>query len=200
MGYGVRSEQIGKGDAMVYSNPLSSYFTDISPKWWFVIGMIGITCGVIARKIYLAKKMNAFKAFSFFFLCEYMFIVLVSTVLSRKSSTEYLYKLELFWSYRNFFRIGAVGVLFENFYNTLLLLPYGLLCQVLCKRMTMIKILVSGSVISITIELLQLVFKRGYFELEDIFHNILGVLLGYMLYKLLCKLKDCFCIKVVKEK
>lgn len=185
---------------MAYSNPLCSYFTDISADWWFVIGIVGIVLAIIARKLYLGKKINALRAFSLFFLCEYMFIVFVSTVLSRKSGAEYLYKLELFWSYRNFFEIGAIGVLLENFYNTLLLLPYGLLCRVLYKRMSMIRILVSGCCVSITIEFSQLLLKRGYFEFEDIFHNILGVFLGYMLYKLLCGLKCQISLNVLKEK
>lgn len=40
------------------------------------------------------------------------------------------------------------------------------------------------------IEVLQLIFKRGYFELDDIFHNTLGSCLGFVCYKLKIRSKQ----------
>jgi glycopeptide antibiotics resistance protein len=36
-----------------------------------------------------------------------------------------------------------------------------------------------GFLTSLSIELLQLVLKRGLFEFDDMFHNTLGVIIGY---------------------
>ncbi|MBR4027500.1 MAG: VanZ family protein [Lachnospiraceae bacterium] len=37
-------------------------------------------------------------------------------------------------------------------------------------------------VTSLTIEVLQLFMKKGLFEFDDIFHNTLGGVLGYVIY------------------
>jgi glycopeptide antibiotics resistance protein len=37
--------------------------------------------------------------------------------------------------------------------------------------------------ISFSIEVIQLVFKMGLFEFDDMFHNVLGAVIGYGLWK-----------------
>jgi glycopeptide antibiotics resistance protein len=44
------------------------------------------------------------------------------------------------------------------------------------------RIILIGFLISLTIEILQLVTKRGLFEFDDIFHNTLGVAIGELGY------------------
>ena len=44
-------------------------------------------------------------------------------------------------------------------------------------------IVLSAIVLSFGIELIQLVFKLGLFEFDDIFHNVLGAMIGYGLSK-----------------
>jgi glycopeptide antibiotics resistance protein len=41
------------------------------------------------------------------------------------------------------------------------------------------KVALLGFLTSLSIELLQLVLKRGLFEFDDMFHNTFGVILGY---------------------
>ena len=47
-------------------------------------------------------------------------------------------------------------------------IPYGFLC-------------------CLSIECFQLVTRRGYFEVDDVLHNTLGVIVGYLLYLLLIR-------------
>lgn len=175
---------------MGYSGSLYSYFANIPIKWWLSMILAGMVLALVVGKLYVAKKVKALQACSLIFLCEYMFIVLISTVLSRSPGKEYLYKLELFWSYRNFRKIGVIGVLFENVYNLFLLFPYGFLCKAIWKRVNMTWVMLSGLFISFSIEFLQLILKRGFFELDDIFHNTLGALLGYLVQKLLTRIVE----------
>ena len=170
---------------MGYSSSIFGYLTRISIFWWLLVFFTTIILGLIIRKLYLTKKMSALRGVSLVFLCEYLFIVLISTVLSRNSGDEYLYKLELFWSYRNFVKIGVIGVLFENVYNIFLLFPYGFLSCVIMRKVKLIWIWILGTMFSIVIEFMQLVLKKGYFELDDIFHNTMGVLLGVLSYKII---------------
>ena len=39
-----------------------------------------------------------------------------------------------------------------------------------------------GAGISVMIELLQLIFKRGLCEVDDVIHNVLGCMVGYGVY------------------
>ena len=38
------------------------------------------------------------------------------------------------------------------------------------------------------LEVFQLITKRGYFEIDDLIHNTLGVVIGYGLYRLAVKI------------
>lgn len=175
---------------MGYSSSIQGYFARIPLQWWLLVGVIGILLSLILRKMYVTKRMSILQVVTSFFLFEYIFIILISTVLSRSSGNEYLYKLELFWSYRYFMEIGVIGVLFENVYNLLLLFPYGFLVKIIWKRLNAIWISATGTIISLIIEFLQLVLKRGYFELDDIFHNSLGVLLGYLTFSIMMRIRE----------
>lgn len=39
-----------------------------------------------------------------------------------------------------------------------------------------------GGAFSVLIESLQFVMKRGFSEFDDVFHNVLGCMFGYVLY------------------
>ena len=173
---------------MGYSSSIQEYFIRIPLEWWLLVVMVGIVLSLILGEMYSTKKKGILQMVLFFFLFEYLLVVLISTVFSRVSSDEYLYKLELFWSYRNFLEIGVIGVLFENVYNLFLLFPYGFCVRIIFARMKLVWIWVSGTFISLIIEFLQLALKKGYFELDDIFHNSIGVLLGCLFYFLVVKI------------
>ena len=68
-----------------------------------------------------------------------------------------------------------------------MLLPVGLLLPVCGVRFR--TVVLSGLAFSCLIEVTQLFTKRGYFEIEDMIHNTLGVVLGILLRMLLRK---CF--------
>lgn len=51
------------------------------------------------------------------------------------------------------------------------------------KSMTWFVALMTGMIISVTIESLQFFFMRGFSEVDDVMHNTLGCILGYILVK-----------------
>ncbi len=74
--------------------------------------------------------------------------------------------------------------------NILMLLPVGVLFPVAfdCRKLwvtTLFGFLCTGG-----IELLQLLTRRGLFEWDDMFHNTLGVVIGFLLIRGAMKVSD----------
>ncbi len=75
--------------------------------------------------------------------------------------------------------------------NFILLIPIGFLTPILWKKVNSLKsIVIVGFVVSLSIELLQLLenfFNIGHFrvvDIDDLILNVLGAIFGYMTYKL----------------
>ena len=104
-------------------------------------------------------------------LIAYIFFILSETLLFRKPTTGEHLKLELFWSYK------AINVQFNQMLcNVLLFIPLGILLRLLGINTWLI--LLIGFTFSCSIELLQYLLKLGLCELDDVFHNTLGTLIG----------------------
>lgn len=106
-------------------------------------------------------------------------MTLSSTVLSRAPFIGPHLQLSLFWSYR----AHSTELLKENFLNVFLLMPVGILLPMMGVNMR--RTVLFGACWSGLIETLQLVTRRGLFELDDIFHNTLGVVIGYLIFIIL---------------
>jgi glycopeptide antibiotics resistance protein len=77
---------------------------------------------------------------------------------------------------------------FQDFWllggNLLLLLPWGFLAPVVLPSLRHVRrIVLSGFLISLSAELIQLIFRIGVFETDDILLNTTGAVLGYYLFK-----------------
>jgi len=72
------------------------------------------------------------------------------------------------------------------FGNALLFLPFGFLAPILFNRFrNPLKMILYGFLISLTIEVIQLIFGGHAFDVDDLILNTISVLPGYALYKLL---------------
>ena len=69
----------------------------------------------------------------------------------------------------------------ENIMNVVVFIPVGLLLGIAFKQMTWWKTLLIGCGISVAIEALQFFFMRGFTEVDDVMHNTIGCIAGYML-------------------
>ena len=114
-------------------------------------------------------------------LIEYIFLIFCSTVFFRTTSELRKYDIHPFWSYKAI-QDGREELLAENIMNVVVFIPVGLLLGIAFKQMTWWKALLIGCGISVTIESLQFLFKRGFSELDDVMHNTLGCLIGYGIY------------------
>ena len=73
------------------------------------------------------------------------------------------------------------------------LVPMGLLLPIIINHKVKLNwALLAGFLISVVIELSQLIFKRGLFEWDDMIHNALSCMLGgWVMNWIFVKLKNC---------
>ena len=71
--------------------------------------------------------------------------------------------------------------------NILLFIPFGYLLPVHLPRLRWWQVILLGLAFSLTIELLQLITKLGYADVDDLINNTLGAAIGWLCYKLTLK-------------
>lgn len=157
-------------------------------------GLTSIIC--IGMVTFIAWKgwKTGIRLTSVLLLVEYVFLIFSSTVIFRSVSATRQYDFHSFWSYKAI-QEGRVDLLQENIMNVVVFVPVGLLLGIAFKQMTWWKTLLIGCSISVTIEALQFWFMKGFSEVDDVMHNTVGCLIGYIIYGAGLK-----CIKVGTQK
>lgn len=117
-------------------------------------------------------------------LIEYVALLLYFTVFMWRETDNHQFVLTPFWSYKAAFS-GTPVLAQEIAMNVAVFLPVGLLVGIAMKNATCKKVGCVGLSISMTIEILQLVLKRGCCETDDVINNTFGSLMGYGLYIML---------------
>lgn len=97
----------------------------------------------------------------------------------------------LFWSYKEAFArkdgeitILRLGLARQILLNILVYVPVGLLVPLVYKKHHYIYTLLTGFVLSLLTEVMQYITHRGLCELDDLFNNTLGCLIGMTLLAL----------------
>ena len=122
-----------------------------------------------------------------FIACIVLFVcyaaVLFLTVLGRRSKEGYYgINLDLFSSYSVLFSGTGDSMIVTVLQNILMFVPIGYTLSVLFKNKHRIIIPLSISIgLSLLIEISQLILQCGFFELDDLFNNTLGGLIGIIL-------------------
>ena len=120
-------------------------------------------------------------------LVEYVFLLFCSTVIFRTPGETRHYDFHPFWSYKAI-QDGREDLLAENIMNVVVFIPVGLLLSIAFKQMTWWKVLLIGCGISVTIETLQFFLMRGFSEVDDVMHNTVGCIMGYIIYSILVRI------------
>ncbi len=107
----------------------------------------------------------------------YVVAVLWITLFSRIGTYErkFLYPFQSYVALAN----GDASFLEENVENVLLFVPLGMFIG-LTKDKSLKKTLVIGGLASLCIECAQMIFALGTFECDDLLHNTIGTLIGYL--------------------
>lgn len=107
-----------------------------------------------------------------------VFLILYITVLRREREESFVHLIP--------FQFVTLRTLYTDFLNTVLFLPFGYELRKVCDKQNDLQgikqNLLYGFLLSCFVELLQLVFKRGVFDTEDLIFNTMGAMFGGILY------------------
>ena len=145
------------------------------------IGLILVFCLGTAFFVVRSGKEKGLTKAAGLLLLEYLILLLFLSVLARNEQAERTSILTPFWSYPAI-QEGTPGILTQVIMNVVAFIPIGLLLGCLLDRSKWWKALLIGGGFSLLIEVLQFVFKRGFAEFDDVFHNVLGCAIGFGMY------------------
>ena len=153
--------------------------------------LLSILCaGAVVAIAYYGWK-QGWRKIAGLLLAEYIFLIYGITVIFRKFNEGVGHSFHPFWSYEAI-RHGRVDLIAENVMNVVVFVPIGMVLGSLlrikgssaseaAKPSAWLISLMTGLIISGSIEALQYFLKRGFAEVDDVIHNTIGCIIGYIL-------------------
>ena len=163
-----------------------SLYKDV-PEWVYE-GQVSVFCFGVVLTLALCGFKKGLRYSAGLLFLEYVFLAFCSTVIFRTANEGQGYNFHLFWSYAAI-QEGNENLLPENIMNVVAFVPIGLLSGWAFK-LKWWQVLILGFVISLSIETLQYVSKRGFAEFDDVMHNTLGSLIGYGIYAVVSNVRS----------
>ena len=111
-----------------------------------------------------------------------VYLILYKTIFNRPFDVNHPIKLELLWELKQWITGNGFGKDIIN--NILLFVPFGITLGLIWGRWYVIPV---GFSFSLLVELSQLIFRIGWFELDDILNNTIGTALGFAVAVLVIK-------------
>ena len=173
-----------------------------------ILLLVGIALAIlmvfITRQLTISLSPERFRSVIRLLLPAYLLLNLYFTLLMREPSEDRLvtlvplrsYFAVLGWDIQTFSAVGQllqgaweepIAFAFEPLIgivqNLILFMPFGFLLYAVTDQPRMVRILLLSFLLSLSIELCQLLFRLGWFEVDDILHNVLGTYLGIRLYR-----------------
>lgn len=126
------------------------------------------------------KKLNTSKVLLWSIFLIYTVMVLGATFVHRIPGMYENINLHMFSSYIKVWNRFSLLELRNLILNILMFVPFGVMLPLLFKKCEKFYITYFlGLCMTILIEVLQLISKRGIFEIDDIINNTLGCMIGY---------------------
>lgn len=124
-------------------------------------------------------------------LVLYIGFIIYTTLLCREPKDYREYNFQLFWSYQRFFDdVRPQGQ--QILLNILFFIPFGVLIPFCIdgswKRKLAITV-ITACFLSGTVEFLQLLYKLGFAEFDDVFDNTMGAAIGAVVVLMLGRVK-----------
>lgn len=78
---------------------------------------------------------------------------------------------------------SSLDFFYNSFGNILFFIPFGILFPIVfSKRQSFLKTILIGMLFSISIETLQFLLETGVSDIDDVFFNTCGAIVGYLIY------------------
>ncbi len=156
--------------------------SNLMPIWgWLLYGIFS------AGVIFCFRKTVPYKPMLKSLFIIYTVFVLLLTLITRTQSADFTAEWIPFWSWYEVIVNHRQRLLEEIILNILMLMPLGVITALLSSRAEVKHAFRIGLTLSCTIEFLQLILRLGLFEWDDIIHNTLGCVAGFVIMRKLKK-------------
>lgn len=149
------------------------------------LGISVITCGAVLLLSVLKPDNPALvRRVSWWMFQAYLLMVLCVTIIFREEKDVSQISMIPIWEYASL----NYKLIAESILNVLLFVPLGFLAGAAIRRKRFLKTVGLCCGISVTIEILQLVLKKGVCNLGDLNNNVAGCIVGCGLFLII---KQC---------
>ena len=165
-------------------NPIISVFLHFPLKFCFtVLVMIDISAFtyITIRRMSNRELITRKKGILSWVLINYLLVLFFLTIFGRRSWDYYRYNFDIEYSYLYVLTTSDYNMAIQIIVNIGAFAPIGMMAYYLCNKCAFKKSVCFGMVVSLLIELLQLLLKRGFFEFDDLMSNIIGTIVGSLL-------------------
>lgn len=152
------------------------------PSFLFSV-VIVLSVAVIVRlsnmKGFRAKTFDKIRLTVWTFLLSYILVIVQTVFLSREPGSREAVSLVPFETWGHTMYAHAYFI-----ENIIMFIPFGVLLPILFKRMRKVQNCVGfGFLSSCIIEIAQFITRRGYLQLDDVFTNTVGALIGWLIWR-----------------
>lgn len=138
---------------------------------------------IYQKLLHGTKKLGSWKAVWIFVFVIYGVVLLGATFFSRGGYYAGMRIMPPFSSYREAWYQGKASDVRNIIINILLFIPLGFLIPLGVQKLKVFwKTYLTGFIVTLVIECLQLVTRRGIFECDDILNNLVGTMIGYGIF------------------
>lgn len=164
---------------------LPHYFPEVFAQRIIISIMLLAALCVLFVLLFIHKKINVIQLVASLVFSVYVVFVLYYTVLGRYSQEEYTFQIYIYKSYKYLIEDFGTHSLRQVILNIIMLIPFGFLMPIVIKdKRKYLITLLSAFALILFIESMQLIMQCGTFEVDDIFNNLLGTVIGMLIYAL----------------
>ena len=151
---------------MDFTGTLLNEYNSLPAYWWLSLIVVALVVWLIDGRRVTPRPL----------LAAYILFILMETIIGRKTGVGRV-ELVPFWSYSH------PELRMEIVLNYLLFMPLGVLLYLCFGEKLGLRVVIAGFLLSALIELIQLTFKIGVFEFDDMIGNTVGCLIGAVVGK-----------------
>ena len=157
---------------MDFTGTLLNEYNSLPAYWWLWLIVVALVVWLIDGRKITPRPL----------LAAYILFILMETIIGRKVGVERV-ELVPFWSYSH------SELRMEIVLNYILFIPLGVLLYLCFGEKLGLRVVIAGLLLSVSIEIVQLVFRIGLFEFDDMIGNTVGCLIGAVIGKATRELK-----------
>lgn len=157
---------------MDFTGTLLNEYNSLPAYWWLWLIVVALVVWLIDGRRITPRPL----------LAAYILFILMETIIGRKTGVDRV-ELVPFWSYSH------PELRMEIVLNYILFIPLGVLLYLCFGKKWGLKVVLIGFLLSVSIEIVQLVFRIGLFEFDDMIGNTIGCLIGAVVWKATRELK-----------